>query len=75
MHPNIDEIGHFRSELLDTNHWSPITGIQQILEHVWARLAFPDVDSNYCDRTRAQAYKTDKTQFERVALEYTQKYA
>ena len=75
MHPNIDEVGHFKSELLDAKYWSPAIGIQQILVHVWARLAVPDIGSDYSDPTRVKAYRTDRKNFEAVAREYTQKYA
>jgi len=75
MHPNVDECGKFMSELLKTTSWSPAMTIKNILEHVWARFAVPDIDSNECDLTRAHSYKTDKQQFEEMAREYSIKYA
>ncbi len=75
MHPNINEYGGFISELLKPESWSPAFTIKNILEHVWARLAVPDIDSNECDLIRATSYKTDKKQFEIEAREYSIKYA
>ncbi|CAF2462140.1 unnamed protein product [Rotaria sp. Silwood2] len=75
MHPNIDEYGNFMSELFNLESWSPAMTIKSILEHVWARLAIPNIDSNECDPTRAQLYRTDKHQFELIAREYSIKYA
>jgi ubiquitin-protein ligase len=75
MHPNVNEYGGFMSELLKLESWSPATTVKNILEHVWARLAFPDIDSNECDLTRAHSYRTDKAQFEIIAREYSVKYA
>ncbi|CAF0901689.1 unnamed protein product [Rotaria sordida] len=75
MHPNIDEYGNFKSELLKLEFWSPTMTIKDILEHVWARLAIPNIDSNECDPTRAQSYRMDRSQFEIEAREYAIKYA
>jgi len=49
--------------------------IKNILEHIRARLAVPDIDSNECDLIRAHSYKTDKERFETIAREYSVKYA
>jgi ubiquitin-protein ligase len=75
MHPNVDECGKFITELLKPESWSPAMTVQNVLEHVWARLAVPDIDSNECDPTRALLYKIDKEQFEIKAREYSIKYA
>ncbi|CAF0772650.1 unnamed protein product [Adineta steineri] len=75
MHPNVDEYGNFMSELLKPDTWLPSMTIKNILEHIWARLAIPDVDSNACDLTRAHLYKTDRERFETMAREYSLKYA
>ena len=75
MHPNIDEYGKFMSDVLKPESWSPAMTIKDILEHIWARLAFPDVYSNECDPVRAQSYKIDPQQFDITAREYSIKYA
>jgi len=75
MHPNVNEYGRFMSELLKPESWSPAMTIKNILEHIWARLAVPDIDSKECDTTRAYSYKTDKEQFEIMARDYSIKYA
>jgi len=75
MHPNVNEYGKFMSDLLKPKTWSPAMTIKGILEHVWARFAVPDIDSNECDPIRAHSYKTDKEQFEKMAREYSIKYA
>jgi ubiquitin-protein ligase len=75
MHPNINEYGRFMSESLKPERWLPSMTIKNILEHIWARLAVPDIDSNECDLTRAQSYTTDKECFEKTAREYSIKYA
>lgn len=75
MHPNVDECGKFISDLLTKEGWSPAMTLKAILEHVWARLAVPDIDSEQCDPTRARLYQTDKKLFEDQAREYSVKYA
>ncbi len=75
MHPNVDEYGKFLSNLLKPESWSPALTIKNILEHVWARLAIPDTDSDECDLTRAHSYQTDRERFEIMAREYSIKYA
>jgi ubiquitin-protein ligase len=75
MHPNVDECGKFMSELLKPTSWTPAMTIKNILEHVCARFAVPDVDSNGCDLSRADSYRTDKENFEKIAREYSIKYA
>ncbi|CAF2111869.1 unnamed protein product [Rotaria magnacalcarata] len=45
MHPNVNEINEFRSEISKQEFWSPTMTIRSILEHVWARLAIPGGDS------------------------------
>lgn len=75
MQPNVDECGKFMSDLLTPTSWSPALTIKNILEHVWARFAVPDVDSNECDLIRAHSYRTDRKNFEEIALEYSIKYA
>ena len=74
MHPNVNECGKFLSNILKPEFWSPVMSIRDILEHVWTRLAVPDVDSDQCDPTRAHSYKTDKDQFQLLAHEYSMKY-
>ena len=44
MHPNVNECGKFMSDLLKPEVWSPAMTINSILEHIWARLAVPDVE-------------------------------
>jgi ubiquitin-protein ligase len=75
MHPNVNEYGGFMSDLLKPEFWTPAMTIRNILEHVWARFAVPDIDTNECDPTRAHSYKTDKERFEIMAREYSIKYA
>lgn len=75
MHPNVTEHGRFLSDLLSTEHWTPAMTIAGILEHVWARLAVPDVDSDKCDAERARLYRTDPDLFGTQAREYSVKYA
>lgn len=75
MHPNVNECGKFMSDLLKLESWSPAMTIKHILEHIWARLAVPDIDSDECDPVRAHSYRTDKEQFEIMAREYSIKYA
>ncbi|CAF3324198.1 unnamed protein product [Rotaria socialis] len=45
VHPNINEINEFMSELLTLEFWLPTMGIRNILEHVWTRLAIFDIGS------------------------------
>jgi ubiquitin-protein ligase len=75
MHPNVDECGKFMSEILKPTSWTPAMTIKDIIEHVWARFAFPDIDSTECDLTRAHSYRTDRENFEIIAREYSIKYA
>lgn len=75
MHPNVDECGKFMSNLLKPETWLPSMTLKDILEHIWARLAVPDTDSNECDPSRADSYKTDQEQFEIIARDYSIKYA
>ena len=75
MHPNIDECGKFSSDVLSASSWLPIMTIKDVLEHVWARLAVPDVDSDYCDPTRAQSYRTNPENFNQLARDYAIKYS
>jgi ubiquitin-protein ligase len=63
------------SNLLKSEYWLPSMTVKNILEHIWARLAVPDIDSNECDLIRAHSYKTDKERFETMAREYSIKYA
>lgn len=75
MHPNVNEYGKFMSNLVNLEGWSPAMTIKSILEHVWTRLAIPDIDSNECDLTRAYSYRTDRERFDIMAREYSVKYA
>ena len=75
MHPNVDECGKFLSEILKPTCWTPAITIKEIIEHVWARLAVPDIDSTECDSIRAHSYRTDRENFETMAREYSIKYA
>ena len=75
MHPNVDECGRFMSDLLTKERWSPSMTLKAILEHVWARLAVPDIDSEQCDPTRARLYQADRKLFEDQAREYSVIYA
>ena len=75
MHPNVNECGKFMSEILQPASWTPTMTIKHIIEHVWFRFAFPDVDSTECDSARAHSYRTDRQSFEIVAREYSTKYA
>ncbi|CAF0950770.1 unnamed protein product [Adineta ricciae] len=72
MHPNVDECGKFISNLLTKEKWLPSMTLKAILEHVWARLAVPDIDSEQCDPTRAPLYQADKKLFEDQALYWSQ---
>jgi len=63
------------SNLLKSENWLPSMTVKNILEHICARLAVPDIDSNECDLIRAHSYKTDKEHFETMAREYSVKYA
>lgn len=75
MHPNVNECGVFTSDFLQKSNWSPSTTICDILMQIEVRLAFPDIDAGNWDATRGQLYRTDKTQFEVTAREYTAQYA
>ncbi|UJR37079.1 hypothetical protein I4U23_029783 [Adineta vaga] len=75
MHPNVTENGTFLSDLLTKAKWVPTWSIKDILEHVWARLAFPDIDSTECDSKRAELYRTDQEHFNAQARQYSIEYA
>ena len=75
MHANIDECGRFMSDVLSSSSWSPVMTIKDLLVHIWARLAVPDIDTGYCDPIRAKSYQADPKNFDEVAREYAIKYS
>ena len=56
------------------NSWSPQTTIKKILEEFIDMIRNPDIE-RCCESEVSKQYTIDKTEFEKTAREWTQKYA
>jgi ubiquitin-conjugating enzyme E2 D/E len=73
FHHNVDCNGSISLNLLDYD-WSPAITISKVLYGIYTLLSEPNADYPY-DEIIANLYKSDKSEFEKVAREYTLKYA
>jgi len=72
-HPNISPKGAICLDILK-NEWSPTLNIQKVLLSLCSLLSDPNPDDPLVPSI-AQIYKSNKTEFNRLAKEYTIKYA
>ncbi|KAG8913183.1 Ubiquitin-conjugating enzyme E2 4 [Tulasnella sp. 417] len=68
-HPGIDSDGSFRLNILQ-DHWAPRVTLSEVLISIYSMLAEPDPD-DALESEIAELYRTDKTQFEQKAREWT----
>ncbi|WFC96471.1 signal peptidase I [Malassezia brasiliensis] len=73
-HPNVDEHGAMCMGLLKSDMWKPSTKTATILSAIYQLLAQPDPDDSLVPAI-AEQFRTDRPQFEKTAMEYTQSYA
>jgi ubiquitin-conjugating enzyme E2 D/E len=72
-HPNISERGEICLDILKKD-WNPSQSIQKVLDALFGLLASPD-PGNALEPEIGCQYSTDRSAFEKVAREYTKKYA
>lgn len=78
-HPNVSQqkghIGRMYVEVLYSD-WTPHITVTQLLEYICGLFFNPDMDNlSICNRDAGHLYKTDPYRFQRIAREWTKKYA
>ncbi|CAF1532307.1 unnamed protein product [Rotaria magnacalcarata] len=75
FHPNIDEDGNIYVDVLHHN-WDPSLTIEKTLLSIQSILSSPDVDTpSSGNSTAAYVFLQNRTEYETIARECTQKYA
>lgn len=74
-HPNIAKCGYYCLDKFKSYIWEPSFNIRQILLETYTLLKEPDVENNVLEIEIANLYKNDKKKFEKIAKEWTNRYA
>ncbi|CAD6887468.1 unnamed protein product [Tilletia controversa] len=73
-HPNVDDSGNLCVGLLKAEAWKPSTKASSILMAIAQLLSEPNTDDALV-ASIAELYKSDRPKFDKMAGEYTKKYA
>ncbi|KAI7878791.1 ubiquitin conjugating enzyme [Lichtheimia hyalospora FSU 10163] len=73
-HPNIDDDGSICVDLLKADVWKPATRVAQALQAIALLLQNPNPDDALVGSI-AEIYNTNRSKYNKTAVEYTKKYA